>query len=78
LEDRAATGHDRFFYRAKATEYPFLRSRNPYGFIKVTVPPGDTLIANPLITQSNTLNALMPNVPEYTALWKWDEPQQTR
>ena len=55
--------------------YP--RSRNPYGFIKLTLPAGWSMISNPLNTRDNTLNGLFPDVPPETQFLKWNEPQQT-
>jgi outer membrane protein assembly factor BamB len=71
------TSYETLFFRAKSFSAAFPRSRNPYGFIKLTLPPGWSMIANPLNTRLNTLNGLMPDVPEGTQFLKWNEAEQT-
>ena len=60
-----------FFLRARVPAQPLLRSRNPYGFVKVSVPPGTSMIANPLNTATNTLAGIIPNPPDGTMFYKW-------
>lgn len=71
FRDPPAIGHERFFYRAKDPNFAFLQSRNPYGFVKLTVPPGSSMIANPLNTRTNTLAGLFPHPPDGTTFYKW-------
>ncbi len=68
---------DVLFYRAKSFPGPYPRSRNPYGYIKHNVPPGFSMISNPLNTRDNTLNGLLSDVPADTQFLKWNESQQT-
>jgi len=76
LDTAAPIGHERFFYRAKVANFPFLQSRNPYGFVKITVPPGSSMIANPLNTRTNTLTGLFPNPPDGTTFYKFNSSSQ--
>jgi hypothetical protein len=57
------------FYRVLAEQ---VLSANAVGYATLNVPPGYSMIANPLESASNTLSALLPNMPEGTALNKFD------
>jgi hypothetical protein len=47
-------------------------SLNVVGYYNITVPPNSfALIANQLNTTNNTLNNLLPNVPDFTPVFKW-------
>jgi hypothetical protein len=52
-------------------------NQNAYGFIKLTLPAGWSMVSNPLNTRDNTLNGLFPSVPLETQFLKWNESQQT-
>jgi len=41
------------------------------GFVKVTVPVGFSLIANPLDAEDNSIAALFPNVPDGVTIYKF-------
>jgi hypothetical protein len=43
------------------------------GYVKKAAPPGYSMIANPLETLENTLEKLLPDVPEGTMVYKWIE-----
>lgn len=47
-------------------------SSNVIGYASINVPPGYSLIANPLHAPSNALSAILPDMPEDTALNKFD------
>lgn len=57
------------FYRALCGQ---LVSTNIIGYATVTVPPGFSMIANPLNAPSNTVAALFPNMADGTTLCKFD------
>lgn len=46
------------------------------GYVKRAIPPGFSLVANPLEGSDNTLAALFPEMPEGTELYKWGEGLQ--
>lgn len=47
-------------------------SVNAVGYVNVTVAPGFQMIANPLEATSNTVSALLSNVPEGTIIYKFN------
>ena len=57
------------FYRVLA-ETVF--SDNVIGYASINVPPGYSLIANPLQAPSNAVSAILPDMPDETALNKFD------
>jgi len=61
------------FYRAKlGTNY----LGTQVGFIKKSVPSGQSMIANQLDNVDNTVGWLLPGLPTGTILYKWDESVQ--
>jgi len=47
-------------------------SLNVVGYYNITIPPNSfALIANQLNTTNNTLNNILPSVPDFTPLWKF-------
>ncbi len=56
------------FYRVLAETL----SSNVIGYASINVPPGYSLIANPLQAPSNALSAILPDMPDDTALNKFD------
>jgi hypothetical protein len=53
-------------------------SENIVGYVNVDIEPGSTLLANPLnATPDNTLDNVLPNVPDETTLFKWNFAGQT-
>ncbi|MBI3850604.1 MAG: hypothetical protein HY298_10095 [Verrucomicrobia bacterium] len=57
------------FYRLVAGE---AHSTNVIGYVSVTLPPGFSMIANPLIARHNTVDELFPEFPDGTTLNKYD------
>jgi hypothetical protein len=57
------------FYRALCGQFV---SRNILGYATVIIPPGFSMIANPLNAPSNTVASLFPNMPDGTTLCKFD------
>jgi hypothetical protein len=47
-------------------------SVNAVGYVNLSLPVGYSMIANPLNTTNNTLNALLSDVPNSTQLLKWN------
>jgi hypothetical protein len=46
------------------------------GYVRKVVPPGWSMIANPLVAPDNSISALLTDAPEGTEVYKWDEGQQ--
>ncbi|MFO0723098.1 MAG: immunoglobulin domain-containing protein [Myxococcota bacterium] len=68
-------GADRQFYRLQLGDE---RSTRAIGFVRVVVPGrnasgagGYALLANPLLSASTSLSALLPSAPPGTAIWKY-------
>ena len=57
------------FYRVLAET---VSSDNVIGYASINVPPGYSLIANPLHAPSNAVSAILPDMPDDTALNKFD------
>ncbi len=57
------------FYRVQAEQ---VLSANALGYATINAPPGYSMIANPLQATPNTLSAILPNMPDGTALNKFD------
>jgi len=72
----ATSGSPTAFFRAFRPFVSYPRSRNPYGYVRLTFPPGFSMISNPLNTQNNTLNGLLSDMPADTQFLKWNEVQQ--
>lgn len=47
-------------------------SVNAVGYVNLDLPPKFSMIANPLNTSNNTVSALLPNVPEGTTVYKFN------
>jgi len=67
--DNSAANFSFRYYRVLSGE---LCSSNVVGYATVTVPPGFAMLANPLMAESNTIDALFPNLPKGTTLTKFD------
>jgi hypothetical protein len=67
--DSDASKFSQRFYRVLA-ETVF--SDNVIGYASVSVPPGYSLIANPLQAPSNAVSAILPDMPNGTVLNKFD------
>src|SRR6266700_1076954 len=67
--DSDASKFNHRFYRVVAGEVP---SSNILGYASVTLPPGFSLIGNPLNAPSNTVGQLFKDWPEGTMLNKFD------
>jgi hypothetical protein len=67
--DTTAANFSFRFYRARSGA---LYSTNVMGYVTLTLPPGFSMIANPLYGGSNTVEALFPKVPEGSTLTKFE------
>ncbi len=67
--DSQASKFNHRFYRVLAETGS---SDNVIGYASISVPPGFSLIANPLQAPSNAVNAILPDMPDDTALNKFD------
>ena len=67
--DSDASKFSHRFYRVLA-ETVF--SDNVIGYASINVPPGYSMIANPLHAPSNAVSAILPDMPDDTALNKFD------
>jgi hypothetical protein len=50
-------------------------STNVVGYISLNLPPGFAMIANPLLSENNTVESLFPNAPDGTTLTRFDTHQ---
>ncbi len=48
-------------------------SVNAVGYVNLNIGTGFTMIANPLIATNNTIGSLMPSIPDFSNLYKWNE-----
>ncbi len=65
------------FYRVKSPD-GIVASLNALGHMNVTAPPGYAMIANQLIHPAgNAVANLLPNVPDGSIVWKWNEAAQS-
>jgi len=67
--DSDASKFSHRFYRVLAGT---VGSENVIGYASISVPPGYSLIANPLQAPSNAVSAILPDMPDETALNKFD------
>jgi hypothetical protein len=67
--DSEASKFSHRFYRVLAGT---VLSENVIGYASINVPPGYSLIANPLHAPSNAVSAILPDMPDNTALNKFD------
>jgi hypothetical protein len=67
--DSDASKHSYRFYRVQAET---VRSVNVVGYVTENVPPGYSMIANPLQASTNTVSAILAGVPDGTMLNKFD------
>lgn len=51
-------------------------SVNAVGYVNLNIGVGFTMIANPLNTTNNTIGSLMPTIPDFSTLYKWNEGAQ--
>ncbi|MBM3882799.1 MAG: hypothetical protein FJ387_24260 [Verrucomicrobia bacterium] len=61
------------FYRAKILSPGRQNSCNTVGYVDLQAPPGHSFIANPLNATDNRVITLLPDVPEGTTLYHWDD-----
>ena len=57
------------FYRVQTEAFP---PDNVVGYVSITLPPGYSLIANPLAAPSNAVSAILAGMPDGTMLNKFD------
>lgn len=67
--DSSASKFNHRFYRVMAGE---IRSANVLGYVTVTIPPGFSMIANPLNAPSNEVPKLFKGLPEGTVVSKFN------
>jgi hypothetical protein len=67
--DSAASKFSYRFYRLRVNR---ICSRNVTGYATVTLPPGFSMIANPLIGANNSVRELLKGFPDGTTLAKFD------
>jgi hypothetical protein len=48
-------------------------SVNSVGYVNQSIPAGYTMIANPLNTTNNTIGVLLPDLPSFSSIYKWNE-----
>jgi hypothetical protein len=65
----------KFSYRFYRVFSGAFASTSIVGYAAVLIPPGFSLIANPLNAVSNSIGSVLPNVPENTTLHKYDSTQ---
>lgn len=53
-----------------------LHSENAAGFVRVTIPVGFSLIANPLDAGANTVGLLFPDMPDGATIYKFSNSEQ--
>jgi len=51
-------------------------SVNAVGYVNANIPVGFTMIANPLNTTNNTIGVLLPALPSFSSIYKWNEGLQ--
>jgi hypothetical protein len=52
-------------------------SVNAVGYVNVSLVPGYNLVSNPLNGTNNTINTILPSVPDQTIASRWDAVNQT-
>jgi len=62
----------KFSYRSYRVLAETVLSANAVGYATINVPPGYSMIANPLQARPNTVSAILPGMPDGTALNKFD------
>src|SRR5262249_22613309 len=67
--DSNAASFDQRYYQV----YQDLMFSDCLGFARVDVASNYTLISNPLLAPTNTLNALLNQLPDYSGISKWNE-----
>ncbi len=66
------TDASKFGFRFYRVNCGGMTSQNLIGYATQTLPPGFSMVANPLRAADNTVTALFPNMPEATTLCKFD------
>ena len=75
-DSSAALGHK--YYRGSSLAVPDLPTQNAVGYVDLPgLTPGDSLVANPLITVNNRVSVLFGTVPNGTVISKWNESTQS-
>jgi subtilisin family serine protease len=65
------------FYRASISSSS-QQSCNTVGYVDVSIPSGQSMIANPLdVNGVNYLGAVFPSVPDGTTIYKWNDAAQS-
>ena len=69
ITDSNAEKHTALFYRVRSGDF----TSNYVGFLTIEIPPGHSMIANPLQGVSNTVADLLPGMPEGTILTRLNQ-----
>jgi hypothetical protein len=72
--DGQAARYNYRFYRVLAGQ---ARASNVLGYVSITLPPGFSMVANPLESPANTVGTMLKDWPDGTTLNRFD-PQQFR
>lgn len=67
--DSKAEKHAALFYRVRSGEFV----SNYVGFLKIEIPPGYSMISNPLHCASNAVADLLPGMPDQTILTRLNQ-----
>ena len=67
--DPEAEKHSALFYRARSGDF----TSNYVGYLKIDIPPGYSMIANPLVSEKATVAELLPGMPEGTILTRLNQ-----
>jgi len=73
IQDSTLTGSYHRFYRVKQPTSGFPRSHNAYGFMTLTIPTGQSMIANQLNASNQTVRVLFRDIPNGTTVYKYNE-----
>ena len=71
IADTPATNLTSRFYRLKTKTTGIIVSSNVAGYVRLKLPPGFSMLANPLVTSTNTLKGLIPNPPDGTFVYQY-------
>ena len=70
--DPSATNYLARFYRAKSVASGAVACENAVGFVRLWIPPGFSMVANPLLTTNASIAALFKDMPAGTIVYLYD------
>lgn len=73
IDTNAASFNHKFYMIAQAGYYGQTNGSSVYGFAKLALPTGDSMISNPFLKSDMRISTLLSNVPETTTLKFWGE-----